>query len=60
MLSSILRIRDVVDIQKPLRRGLRLAIEGSKVGIDLRYEKIRITCFLYGIVGHLEEHCMHF
>lgn len=58
--GSILRIRVAVDIEKPLRKSLRLVIEGFEVGVDLRYEKIPLTFFLYGTIRHLEEHCVLF
>lgn len=53
--ERILRIRVVIDITKPLCRNLLLFIEGSMVSIDLRYEKILITCFLCGLIGHMED-----
>ncbi|KAM1249582.1 hypothetical protein ACFX2G_032934 [Malus domestica] len=31
-----------------------------EVGINLRYEKLPVTCFLCGIIGHMEEQCVHF
>lgn len=27
------------------------------MSVDLRYEKLPVTCFLCGIVGHTEEQC---
>ncbi|KAB2610032.1 hypothetical protein D8674_021305 [Pyrus ussuriensis x Pyrus communis] len=45
------------DIKKPFRRSLLLSIEGAMVSVNLRYEKMLITCFLCGIVGYLEEQC---
>ena len=45
---------------KPLRCSLLLIVEGTEVGIDLHYEKIPLTCFLCGMVGHMEEHCVLF
>ena len=56
--GSILRIRVEIDITKPLRRSLLLSFQGTKVGIDLRYEKLPITYFICGIIGHMEEQCV--
>lgn len=53
--GRILRIRVVIDITKPLHRSLLLSIEGSMVSIDLRYEKILITCFLCCLIGHMKD-----
>ncbi|XP_068340395.1 uncharacterized protein [Pyrus communis] len=55
--GTILRIRVVIDITKPLRRSLLFSIKGSMVSIDLRYEKVPITCFLCGLIGHIEDQC---
>lgn len=55
--GRLLRIRVVFDVSKPFRRSLLLSIEGSFVSVDLRYEKLPVTCFLCGIVGHTEEQC---
>lgn len=30
------------------------------MGIDLRYEKLYVTCFLCGIIRHIEDQCVHF
>lgn len=53
--GRILRIRVTLDIMKHLRKSLLLSIEGSLVSINLQYEKLPVTCFLCGIIGHLEE-----
>ncbi|KAM2863916.1 hypothetical protein FF1_022633 [Malus domestica] len=58
--GSILRIRVKIDIIKPLRRSLLLSFQGTEVGIDLSYEKLPITCFICGIIGHIEEQCLQF
>lgn len=42
------------------RKSLLLSIEGSVVSIDLHYEKLPITCYLCGLVGHMEEQCEKF
>lgn len=57
---NILCIQVEIDITKLLRRSLLLLFQGTKVGIDLRYEKLPITCFICGIIRHIEEQCVQF
>lgn len=49
-----------MDINKTVTAKLVASHRGHLGGIDLYYEKIPITYFLCGIVGHMEEHCVHF
>ncbi|KAM2165334.1 hypothetical protein ACFX1R_039500 [Malus domestica] len=58
--GMLLRIRVELDITQPFRMSLLLSSEGSLVSLDLRYEKLPITCFLCGIVGHIEDQCEKF
>lgn len=58
--GSILRIRIAMNVTAPLRRSLLLSIQGTEVRVDLRYEKLPITCFLCGIIRHMEEQCVQF
>lgn len=60
LFGSIMRIRVEIDILKPLRRSLLLSFQGMDVRIDLRYEKLLVTCFICGIFGHMEEQCDQF
>lgn len=58
--GSILCIRVELDVTKPLRCSLLLSIQGMEVEIDLRYEKLPITCFICGIIRHMNEQCTQF
>lgn len=58
--GSILRIQVEIDITKPLPQSLLLSFQGTEVGVDLRYEKLPITCFICGFIGHMEEQCVQF
>ena len=60
LLGNILRIRVELNINAPLRRSLLLSIQGTEVRVEVRYEKLPITCFLCGIIGHMEEQCAQF
>lgn len=55
--GSILRIRVRLDIQKPLRQYVALQLEGRTLSVDIRYEKLPFTCFLCGIMDHVEDQC---
>lgn len=54
-MGSILRVRTIIYINKPLRRSLFLKIEGNLIEVDVGYEKLPLTCFLCGMVNHIEE-----
>lgn len=30
------------------------------MGIDLRYERLLVTCLICGIIGHMEDQCVQF
>lgn len=50
----------VVDISKPLHRSILIHIEGKQIEVEVRYEKSPLTCFIRGMVDHVEEQCSHF
>lgn len=60
MNGSVLRIRTVVDISKPLRRSILIQIEGEHVEVSVHNEKLPLTCLICGMVDHVEEQCSHF
>ncbi|KAK6156052.1 hypothetical protein DH2020_010300 [Rehmannia glutinosa] len=53
-LGHYMRVRVLMDITKPLRRGapIRLGSNGNRVWVDFKYERIPDFCFACGIVGH--------
>ncbi|KAM1305899.1 hypothetical protein ACFX2H_008354 [Malus domestica] len=55
--GSILHVRVRMDVRQPLRRFLIVHLEGSVVKIDARYAKLPLTCFLCGMMDHVEEQC---
>ncbi|KAB2602170.1 hypothetical protein D8674_003175 [Pyrus ussuriensis x Pyrus communis] len=55
--GSILRVRVRLDVNKPLRRSISIKLERKIVDIDIRYEKLPLTCFLYGMMNHVEDQC---
>lgn len=49
-----------IDVTKPLRQCVAIQLEGRVVEVDIRYEKLPLTCFLCGMMDHIEEHCNRF
>ncbi|BFG21547.1 hypothetical protein CerSpe_078210 [Prunus speciosa] len=58
--GSYLRIRVLLDVGRPLRRWLAVRLpddSGTVEWVQLRYEKLPITCFLCGMLDHGEKEC---
>lgn len=55
--GSILRVRVRLDVSKPLRHCILIKLEGKIVDIGIRYEKLPSTCFLCGMMNHVEDRC---
>ncbi|TQD80743.1 hypothetical protein C1H46_033713 [Malus baccata] len=58
--GSILRIRVRLDVGKPLRRWVSVQLDEKVVHVDIRYEKLPLTCFLCGMMDHVKEQCEKF
>ncbi|KAI8009448.1 hypothetical protein LOK49_LG06G02593 [Camellia lanceoleosa] len=53
-----LRLRVEINIAKPLRRGLKLAVSGrDSIWVTLTYEKLPNFCFYCGLLGHSVRDC---
>lgn len=56
--GPFMRIRTVIDINKPLMRGLKIRVsESSSVWCPIMYEKLPDFCFHCGVMGHLHREC---
>ncbi|BFG30372.1 hypothetical protein CerSpe_166460 [Prunus speciosa] len=53
-LGSCLGVRTLVDLTKPLRQSLILRLDREPIKVALRYEKLPITCYRCGCIGHME------
>lgn len=52
------RIRVVIDVSKPLKKGMRLKRDnGDWAMIEFRYERLPTFCFVCGLIGHGDKFC---
>ncbi|KAM6600189.1 hypothetical protein CsatA_019798 [Cannabis sativa] len=53
-----LRVRATIDIDKPLKRRMKLCKDnGEWIWANFKYEHIPTFCFVCGIIGHSERFC---
>ncbi|XP_030495046.2 uncharacterized protein LOC115710833 [Cannabis sativa] len=53
-----LRVRTTVDIEKPLKRRMKLCKEnGDWIWANFKYEHLPTFCFVCGIIGHADRFC---
>ncbi|KAL8491096.1 hypothetical protein ACS0TY_022937 [Phlomoides rotata] len=55
--AKCLHVRVLVDVSKPLVRGTRVEMEGSKLIVIFRYEKLGELCFVCGRLNHVDRDC---
>ncbi|TYI74850.1 hypothetical protein E1A91_D07G233300v1, partial [Gossypium mustelinum] len=61
ILGEFCRLRVLLNVQKPLRRGIFVSIgSGNKSWIPFKYEKLPTYCFGYGKLGHGIHDCSEF
>ncbi|KAM7498831.1 hypothetical protein LguiA_023245 [Lonicera macranthoides] len=52
------RVKILVDVRKPLKRGFKLLREGDQyIWISFQYERLSNFCYLCGSLGHEKEGC---
>ncbi|KAL5756272.1 hypothetical protein ACOSQ2_021018 [Xanthoceras sorbifolium] len=58
-LGKFLRIRVVIDVSKPLKRVLRVKLDGmtEEKTLLLKYERLPKYCFSCGLIGHSYREC---
>lgn len=55
-----MRIKVMLDIDKPLRRGMRIATgKKSSKWVGVKYERLEDFCFFCGRLDHIEKDCQH-
>ncbi|KAK3204432.1 hypothetical protein Dsin_018478 [Dipteronia sinensis] len=59
-LGRFIRVRVLVDVNNPLKRGLRVAFgKGEEVyNVIVCYERLPNFCYYYGLIGHLIRDCL--
>ncbi|XP_074336503.1 uncharacterized protein At4g02000-like [Apium graveolens] len=56
--KAFVRIRVNLNIQKPLKRRMKIKREGGNWGwVNFKYERLGSFCFVCGIIGHTEREC---
>lgn len=56
--DQFMRIKVLLEIDKPLRRGLKIATGPSTTKwIDIKYERLADFCFYCGRLGHVDREC---
>ncbi|KAL2931339.1 Gag polyprotein [Bienertia sinuspersici] len=53
-----MRIKVVINVEKPLRRGYKLVIIASSMKrVDKKYERLGDFCYFYEKWGHVDREC---
>ncbi|KAL8457437.1 hypothetical protein ACS0TY_035338 [Phlomoides rotata] len=59
-LGSYLCFKAVVDITKPLVRGLKIRVNGDDIWVPIKYELLPSYCFYCGVIGHSFKFCENY
>lgn len=54
---KFLRIKVLVDVTKPLLRGMILVIGQRKIWVKIKYERSLNFCYVCGRLGHVDMDC---
>ncbi|KAK3003016.1 hypothetical protein RJ639_013251 [Escallonia herrerae] len=55
--GKFLRIRTLIDIRKPLMRGVLVKNGTDQLLVGIKYERLPNFCFHCGCLGHIEKDC---
>ena len=57
--AKYMRVRIELPLDKPLRRGgYLMSMEGEKLWVTFKYERLPTVCYICGRLGHDDRHCM--
>ncbi|KAL8515024.1 hypothetical protein ACS0TY_013928 [Phlomoides rotata] len=56
-LGAFLRFKVDIDIEKPLKKGLKIRLGGEKMWVPIKYESLSNYCFYCGTIGHQLRGC---
>jgi len=59
-IDKSLNFRADVDVHRPLRRGVKMIVEGTTIWICLKYVKLLDFCYICGKFGHSCKNCEKF
>uniref|UniRef100_A0A803MBU7 Reverse transcriptase zinc-binding domain-containing protein n=1 Tax=Chenopodium quinoa TaxID=63459 RepID=A0A803MBU7_CHEQI len=55
---EFMRLKVMIDVRKPLRRGVFIACGGPKSKwVDIKYERLGEFCFSCGMLDHIDKEC---
>ena len=57
--AKYMRVRTELPLDKPLRRGgYLMGMEGEKLWVTFKYERLPTVCYICGRLGHDDKHCV--
>lgn len=56
-LSQSIRLRVEIDLNKPLKTGMKICIDNKNVWIQIKYERLPSFCYICGHLGHTMKDC---
>ncbi|KAL2893329.1 Endogenous retrovirus group K member 5 Gag polyprotein [Bienertia sinuspersici] len=60
-LDNFLRLKVMVKVGKPLRRGIKIAYNNNNVKwVDIKYERTSDFCYCCGMLRHVDRDCTVF
>lgn len=57
-MDNFLRVRIECNLEKVIARGRTVNLDGRRIWVPLRYEKLLHMCFICGLIVHQEQGCM--
>lgn len=56
--KSFVRVRVIINVEKPLKRRMKIKREGTESSwINFKYKRLSTFCFVCGKLGHSEREC---
>jgi hypothetical protein len=56
-LGKFLRVKTLIDLRKPLKRGTVVKYQGKDLRVFFKYERLPTFCFVCGKIGHQIKDC---
>jgi hypothetical protein len=55
--GRFLRVKTLIDLRKPLKRGTLVKYQGKELKVFFKYERLPTFCFVCGRIGHQIKDC---